>query len=85
MENRAKLLDIASFMDRIDRYEGADKAREDFRYRSLLQALETLAGIGADRTKAVQLLFSDPTTEPIRSAVGLIAFGAWKGVSDESH
>lgn len=79
IENRARLLDIAAFLDRIDRYPGASEAREDFRYRALLQAIELLNRREGDRTAAIQQLFSDPTSEPLASAVGLKAFGAWDG------
>ena len=79
IENRARLLDIASFLDRIDRYAGADDARDDYRYRALLQAIELLNAPEGDRTAAIQHVFSDPTSEPLPSAVGLKAFGAWDG------
>ena len=79
IENRAKLLDIASFLDRIDRYEKAEDAKTDFRYRALMQAMKLLVEPGQERTKNIQLIFSDPTTEPLESAIGLKAFGAWEG------
>ena len=79
MENRARILDIASFLDRIDRHEGAEQARKDFRYQALIGALALLSSESAGRTGAIQLSFSDPTTEPIESAVGLKAVGAWDG------
>lgn len=79
IENRARLLDIASFLDRIDRYDGADEARADFRYKALVEALELLGKTKGNRTAALQLSFSDQTTEPIASALGLKAAGAWDG------
>ncbi|MDD2732482.1 MAG: hypothetical protein PHF56_00960 [Desulfuromonadaceae bacterium] len=79
VENRARLLDIASFLDRIDRYEGAETARADFRYTAFQNAVDLLKSGAAGRTAAIQTIFSDPTTEPLESAVGLKAFGAWKG------
>ena len=79
IENRAKLLDIASFLDRIDRYGEAEEARSDFRYLALQEALKALSGPGPNRTRAIQELFSDPTAEPIGSAAGLKALGAWEG------
>ena len=85
IENRAKLLDIASFLDRIDRYEGAEKARNDFRYRAFVKALMLLSHTEADRTKALQMVFSDHTVEPIDSAVGLKAVGAWEGAFHEGN
>ena len=79
IENRARLLDIASFLDRIDRYEGAEAAKDDYRYQAFVHALELLRSSGAERTVAIQLSFSDPTVEPLESALGLKAFGAWEG------
>ena len=79
IENRARLLDIASFLDRIDRYEGAHTAKEDFRYQAFITAIELLQSSGGNRTAAIQHSFSDPTTYPLESAVGLKAVGAWDG------
>jgi hypothetical protein len=44
-----------------------------------MEALEILSRPGGDRTRAIQTSFSDPTSEPIASAVGLKACGAWQG------
>ena len=85
IENRSRLLDIASFLDRIDRYAGSEVARMDFRYQALARALQLLGGDRAGRTAAIQLVFSDPTSEPLESAVGLKAFGAWEGGGHEGN
>jgi len=85
IENRARLMDIASFLDRIDRYVGAEEARKDFRYRAFARALQLLIGEHGERTAAIQLAFSDPTCEPLESAVGLKAFGAWEGGGNEGN
>jgi len=79
IENRARLLDVAAFLDRIDRYAGAAEAKQDFRYQALGKVLEILCQGGENRTTAIQLALSDPTSEPLASAVGLKAFGAWPG------
>lgn len=79
IENRARLLDIASFLDRIDRYDGAAEAKNDFRYQAFVSALGLLNGTGPGRTAAIQNSFSDQSTEPLASAVGLKAVGAWDG------
>jgi hypothetical protein len=66
IENRTKLLDIAAFLDRIDRADPAC-AEEDFRLRAFVDALAALtapSGPGRERIVAVQEIFSDPTTEP---------------------
>jgi len=82
IENRARLLDIASFLDRIDRHPEAESARQDFRYQAFAKALALLGGSGGDRTAAIQMALSDPSTEPLESAAGLKAWGAWKGEAD---
>ncbi|MBT0665822.1 hypothetical protein KI809_16045 [Geobacter pelophilus] len=79
IENRARLLDIASFLDRIDRYEGSDEAKADFRYQALVNAAKLLHNSDTGRTVAIQNSFSDPSTEPLESAIGLKAVGAWDG------
>lgn len=80
LENRARLLDIASFLDRIDRAHEPEAGRNDFRYRALMKGLSLLFESKENRTKALQLNFSDPTEEPIESAAGLKgAYGAWDG------
>jgi hypothetical protein len=79
IENRSRIMDIASFLDRIDRYEGAEEAKADYRYQAFLRILDITREAARDRTKAVQIALSDPTTEPLESAVGLKAYGAWQG------
>jgi hypothetical protein len=73
MEARAKLIDIAAFLDRVDRAEGA----EDFRIKAFRHALQQLEQPKPERAKAVLLDLSDPTTEPIARATTKAAAGAW--------
>ncbi len=81
LDNRHRLLDVAAFLDRVDRCQDPQAARQDPRYQALLRALAAAAEPGdADRTRRVQECFSDPTTEPLASAAGMKgAFGAWMG------
>lgn len=79
IENRSRLLDIAAFLDRIDRYDGAGEAKADFRYQAFRKVVDLLANADGERTKAIQTALSDPTTEPLDSALGLKAWGAWPG------
>jgi hypothetical protein len=83
IENRSRILDIASFLDRIDRYDGAEEAMADYRYKALIKVLGILAQSPSERTKSIQLALSDPTSEPLDSAVGLKAWGAWQGAQHE--
>ena len=75
MEARAKLIDIAAFLDRIDRCEGG----ADFRYTAFVNALKALSGEDARRARNVLLSLSDPTNEPIPAATTKAACGAWPG------
>ena len=71
MEARSKLIDIAAFMDRIER----DRLTDDFRYQALLDALKELDS--STRAKSVLLALSDLTEEPIPVATTKAATGAW--------
>jgi hypothetical protein len=73
MDARAKLLDIAAFLDRVQRGTG----EADFRLTALRAALGELARDTPDRAKSVLLSLSDPTIEPIAKSPGKGAVGAW--------
>jgi hypothetical protein len=75
MDARAKLIDIAAFLDRVDRAAG----EPDFRLTAFHHALRQLGGSEPQRAKQVLLALSDPTTEPIEKAPGKGAVGAWPG------
>jgi len=75
MDARSKLIDIAAFLDRIDRGEG----EPDFRLAAFRKALEELQRGDATRAKGVLMSLSDPTREPIAKAPGKGAVGAWPG------
>jgi hypothetical protein len=73
MDARCKLIDLAAFMDRVERAEGTN----DFRFDAFRQALKELEKGKADRAKRVLLSFSDPTSEPILAATTKAACGAY--------
>jgi hypothetical protein len=75
MEHRAKLLDIASFLDRLDR-AGPPDGRDDVRVRALRKAIPLLLDGQADRARRILELLSDHTTEPIPEAHTQGALGA---------
>ncbi len=75
IEIRHKLIDVAAFLDRIDRHPGAD----DFRFAALKAALPILLADRPDRARAILESFSDPTTEPIPQAPMQGALGAYPG------
>lgn len=87
LEHRAKALDLAAFLDRLDRAApGADAgAGEDFRIAALRGALEILVDGQPDRARRVLELWSDPTTEPIPAASTKGASGAYAGANHEGR
>jgi len=74
VDARARLIDIAAFLDRLERAEPA----EDFRAEAFGRALKELEQPGADRARRVLLALSDPTAEPITQAPGRGACGAYR-------
>ena len=78
MDARSKLIDLAAFIDRVERAEGA----EDFRMAALRNALKELSGSNREKVKQVLLTFSDPSTEPIPAATTKAACGAFPGASN---
>ena len=76
LEHRAKLIDIASFLDRVDRAP-ADGRETDFRVEAFRRALAILDDGEPQRARRVLELLSDHSTMPIESAAGMKgAFGA---------
>jgi len=75
MEARSKLIDVAAFLDRLDRAEG----EPDFRLTAFNQALEQLKSGNKPRVERVLATLSDPTTDPIPAAASKAACGAWPG------
>ena len=77
IENRNRLLEIAAFLDRLDRADPTRSTR-DFRAQALREALQVLAGRGPDYVTQIQMLMSDPTTEPIPALDRKSAQGAYE-------
>ena len=75
MDARSKLIDLAGFIDRVERSEG----EEDFRMSAFRQALQRLCQAEPDKAKQVLVAFSDPTPHPVAAATTKAACGAWPG------
>jgi hypothetical protein len=75
IENRTRLLEIAAFLDRLDRVD-PDRAVQDFRMQVFRDAIDALGAPG-DRLNRIQLLLSDPTTEPLEQLDRKSALGAF--------
>ena len=75
LDARHKLVELAAFLDRVERVRGKD----DFRLKTFRTALGELTGKKKQKAKNVLLAFSDPTTKPIAKATGKGACGAYPG------
>jgi len=65
MEHRARILDLAAFLDRVDR---AGPGADDFRMQAFREAVSILGDGKPERARRVLELLSDPGTEPIAKA-----------------
>ena len=78
VEARARLIDLAAFLDRVERAAGV----ADYRLAALRAAMAEMARQPdgtSERAKSVLLALSDPTTEPLATATTKSATGAWPG------
>ena len=71
IDARARLIDLAAFLDRLERHEGGD----DIRLRYFREALPILQENRPDRARAVLEKFSDHSTDlsetaPFQGAAG---------------
>lgn len=65
LEHRARLLDVAAFLDRVDRAGAGD---DDFRMQAFRRALAVLQDGRPERARRILELLSDPSTGPIAKA-----------------
>ena len=79
LENRARLIDLAAFLDRVDRCADAASGQQDYRYQALVRGLGLVLEGDAPRTQRVLRSLSDPSREPIAAAGEQGAQGAHSG------
>ena len=77
LDARHKLIELAAFLDRVERAEG----QHDFRLKAFRAALAKLDGKKKNKAKDVLLAFSDPTLELTAKATTKTACGAYPGTS----
>ena len=82
LEHRAKLIDIAAFLDRVDRAGGGG---DDFRLAAFRQALAVCLDGKSERARRVLEVFSDPTGDLLASAQGMKgACGAYPKAAEQA-
>ena len=72
LDARHKLIDLAAFLDRVERAPGED----DFRLKAFRIALAGLTGNKMQKAKNALLAFSDLSTKPVEKAGMKGAVGA---------
>ena len=72
IDARSRVIDVAAFLDRVDRHGQAD----DYRVAALKQALRELLSDEPGRARRVLESLSDHSSEPIPAAAIQGAFGA---------
>lgn len=77
IENRHRLLEIAAFLDRLDRSADAASPADDFRMQAFEKALHALLEPNPGRLPRIHMIFSDPTTEPREKTDRKAAWGAY--------
>ena len=77
LDARARLIDIAAFLDRLDRAQG----EADFRHAEFAKAIPILSDSNPGRARRVLEALSDPTAEPVAKAPGKGAVGAHPSTS----
>lgn len=75
MEHRTKILDIAAFLDRLDRSVDQN-ANDDFRIMAFRDAVQELTSGDPERVERVQMIFSDQNTELLDELDQKAAYGA---------
>jgi len=75
MEQRNRVLEIAAFLDRLDRVEVQD-ANDDFRIVALRKAMAELNSTEPGRIERIQMIFSDQNTELLEELDRKAAYGA---------
>jgi hypothetical protein len=82
VENRNRLLEVAAFLDRVDRADPT-RSTNDFRIKAFAAALASLSEPSANHVTQIQMLLSDPTQEPIDALDRKSAIGAYDRWSQE--
>jgi len=76
LDARHKLIEIAAFLDRVERSGTRADGKEDFRLKAFRKALAGLNGGKKQKAKRTLLAFSDMSAKPIEKAGMKGAVGA---------
>lgn len=83
MEHRAQIIDIAAYLDRLDRSVDHD-AENDFRFLAVRKAMRELSSDEPGRVERILMHLSDPVVELMDTRDRQNAFGAFPGAEQQS-
>ena len=78
MEHRAQIIDIAAYLDRLDRSVDRD-AENDFRFLAVRKAMAELSSDEPGRVERIHMHLSDPVVELMDTRDRQNALGAFAG------
>ncbi|GAC1417500.1 MAG: hypothetical protein NVS9B15_05330 [Acidobacteriaceae bacterium] len=81
LENRHKLLELAAFLDRLDRARDGGVPENDFRVAAMRRGLEVLCSNSIRRARDIQLVLSDLSDEARDMADRKMTRGAFNPAS----
>jgi hypothetical protein len=85
LENRHKLLEVAAFLDRLDRACDGATPESDFRVAAMRRGIGVLLCDGVRRAREIQMILSDPTEEPKDRLDRKAAWGAFDPATGTSQ
>jgi len=63
LQTRAKLLEVAATLDRLERAAGAEAVESDFRMGQIRKSIDLIRNESGNRAEQLQIIFSDPYDE----------------------
>lgn len=63
LETRAKLLEVAATLDRLDRAAGTDTVASDFRMEQIRNSIDVIQNESGNRAEQLQIIFSEEYEE----------------------
>lgn len=81
LENRHKLVELAAFMDRLDRARDGGVPENDFRVAAMRRGFEVLCSNSIRRARDIELVLSDLSDDPNELPDRTAACGAFHSAS----
>ena len=70
IENRSRLIDLAAYLDRVERSAEFNDVKTDLRWIAIHNAIGILSQKSSSRVQAIQVKLSDPSIDPLAISDG---------------